>query len=93
MTGDDRIEALLKSTGRRPAVSALRTERVRARARSEWQAEVARRRLPRVIVGTVALAAAVVVAVIAIAVFRGGNTGPGIVSVDHHWPLAVSSAI
>lgn len=63
MTNHDPIEALLKATGRRPAVPADRTDRVRDVARAGWRREVARRARHRRIGWGVSLAAAAVVVV------------------------------
>jgi ferric-dicitrate binding protein FerR (iron transport regulator) len=63
MNGHDSIEVLLKATGRRPAVPADRTERVRAAAYDTWRREVARHARWRRIAWGVSLAAAAVVVV------------------------------
>lgn len=65
---DDAIEAILAAIGRRPAVDAVRTERVREAARAAWQAELAiRTRRRRVLVFVSLAAAAIVVAAIGLA--------------------------
>ena len=61
MNGHDSIEALLKATGRRPAVAVHRADRVRAAAHDDWRREVARRARRRRIGWGVTLAAAAVV--------------------------------
>jgi ferric-dicitrate binding protein FerR (iron transport regulator) len=63
MNGHDSIEALLKATGRRPAVPADRTDRVRAAAHDGWRREVGRRARGRRISWGLSLAAAAVVVV------------------------------
>jgi ferric-dicitrate binding protein FerR (iron transport regulator) len=63
MNGHDSIEALLKATGRRPAIPADRTERARAAAYDDWRREVARHARRRRIGWGVSLAAAAVVVV------------------------------
>ena len=63
MTNHDSIEALLKATGRRPAVHADRTDRVRDAAHAGWRREVARRVRHRRIGWGMSLAAAAVVVV------------------------------
>ena len=63
MNDHDAIEALLKATGRRPAVPADRTDRVRAAAYDGWRREVARRARHRRIGWGVSLAAAAAVVV------------------------------
>ena len=63
MNDHDSIEALLKATGRRPAVPADRMDRVRAAALDDWRREVARRARYPVIRWGVSLAAAAVVVV------------------------------
>ncbi len=65
----DPIERLLKATGRRPAVSADRTERVRDAVSLRWQSEVARHARRRRIGWVVSLAtAAVVVAAVGLGI-------------------------
>lgn len=68
---DDRIEELLRATGRRPAVPADRTERVRATVRAHWREQLRRRARVRrrLVLGTALAAAAVVVAAVLGAVF------------------------
>lgn len=69
MNDHDLIEALLKATGRRPAVPADRTDRVRAAARDDWRHEVARHaRRRRVRWGLSLAAAAVVVMVVGLGI-------------------------
>ena len=63
MNHHDSIEALLKATGRRPAVPADRMVRVRAAAHDDWRRQVARRARRRRIGWGVSLAAAAVVVV------------------------------
>ena len=60
MNDHDSIEALLKATGRRPAISADRTDRVRAAAHDDWRREVARTARHRRIGWGVSLVAAAV---------------------------------
>ncbi|HET9299567.1 MAG TPA: hypothetical protein VFO11_06450, partial [Candidatus Polarisedimenticolaceae bacterium] len=47
MTDQDPIASLLRATGKRPAVSAERSARVREVVRTAWQGEVVRRRRRR----------------------------------------------
>ena len=63
MNDHDSIEELLKATGRRPAVPADRTARVRDAVHTGWRREVARRARQRLIAWGVSLAAAAVVVV------------------------------
>jgi ferric-dicitrate binding protein FerR (iron transport regulator) len=63
MNGHDSIEALLKATGRRPAIPADRTERVRAAVHDAWRREVGRRASQRRIGWGLSLAAAAVIVV------------------------------
>jgi ferric-dicitrate binding protein FerR (iron transport regulator) len=67
MSGDDhRIEALLRATGKRPAVSPERTRRVHDAARAAWQGEVRRRRTRRRVVRALVLAAAIALPLLAV---------------------------
>jgi ferric-dicitrate binding protein FerR (iron transport regulator) len=59
MSEHDPIGALLKATGRRPAVPAERTDRVRDAARAQWRGEIGRRARRRRIVWVGSLAATV----------------------------------
>jgi FecR-like protein len=61
MNDHDSIEALLRATGRRPAVPADRMDRVRAAAHETWRRQVARGVMHRRIGWGVSLAAAAVV--------------------------------
>ena len=71
MTGDDPIASLLRATGRRPAVPAARSARVREAARTVWQAEVARRLRSRRLALALALAATVLLAIWGVRTLRG----------------------
>ena len=61
MTDHDPIEALLKATGRRPAIPADRACRVREAALTQWRAEAAQRRRRRFAWAASPAAAAVIV--------------------------------
>ena len=75
-TGDDPIEALLRATGRRPAVSADRSRRVHDAARAAWHEEVRRRRVRRRLVRALALTAALALVVLVIRSWRSATAAP-----------------
>ncbi len=75
---DDRIELLLRATGRRPVVPADRADRVKTAVRAHWRAETRRRwrrlRLwPAVAVAT----AATVVAAVGVGIWQRVGPSPG----------------
>lgn len=85
MTDQDPIASLLRATGRRPAVPAERSARVREAARAAWQGEVVRRRRSRRLAGALMLAAAVLLAAWTVRALRGpmvSMAAPNVVGVD-----------
>jgi len=73
---DDRLEALLRTTGRRPAVPPERAERVRAASREQWDRVLSRRARRRRVWAAVLLAtAATVVVALGLTVRENGIGG------------------
>lgn len=73
MTDQDPIASLLRATGKRPAVSAERSARVREVVRTAWQGEVVRRRRRRWVAAGLAAVATILIAVLAVRSLRGAT--------------------
>jgi ferric-dicitrate binding protein FerR (iron transport regulator) len=86
MNGHDSIAALLQATGRRPAVPADRTDRVRAAAHDHWRREIGRRARGRRMAWGASLAAAAVAVVAVVLGIRALRptvaTGPSGIRVE-----------
>ena len=92
MTEIDPIETLLKATGRRPAVSVDRTDRVREVVHAHWRSEMARcarRRRIGWVLSMASAAAAVAVVGLGIHMLRSPSPPePSGVSVERVWNVA-----
>ncbi len=87
----DRIDALLRATGRRPAVAPDRAERVHAAVRAHWQAEVGRRVRRRTVWAAALAAAATVVVAFGLGAWRRAG-GPPSVATAGRVEIIVASA-